>query len=339
MGESIEKPRVRSDPVDSGFQLVPPRMIDSGQVKNDGLSIYYETTENPDADAVVFIEGWGTGRWIWRWQRQALADHFRTILLDNRGTGRSETPSGPGNLAELLLERTGRWWTNWLSLYWSLAAVTPWTQWLTPIDRPFTISDMAGDLEAVLTELNIREAHIVGASMGGMIALQHALEYDRVKTLTLLGSTPGGSAAVAPTARVQALAATSASHCLDRAELRQRTRVAMSDEFIASHPDLVERILDWRQKSDATPRGRFLQAVAATAFDVGEQLTDIHVPVHVLHGTEDTILPAENGRILAERLPNAEYTPIEGGSHFFFIEQSEKVNETLVEFFDEHATG
>ena len=339
MSEPIETPRADSDSVDAGVQPVPPQRIDSGRVTNDGLALYYETTGNADADAVIFIEGWGTGRWMWRWQRRALADHFRIILPDNRGTGQSETPSGPGNTAELVLERTGRWWANWLSLCWPPAAVTPWTQWFTPLDRPFTISDMAGDVEAVLTALNVQEAHIVGASMGGMIGLEYALEYDRAKTLTLLGSTPGGSAAVAPEARVQALAATGASRYLDREELRQRTRVAMSEEFVAAHPDLVERILDWRQKSDATPRGRFLQAVAATAFDIGEQLTDIHIPVQVIHGTEDTVIPAENGRILADRLPNAEYTPIEGGSHFCFIEQSAEVNETLIEFFDDHATS
>ena len=322
----------------SGVRTLPPRIVETNWVENDGLSLFYETAGDDDGDTIIFVEGWGTGRWMWRWQRQAFADRFQTILLDNRGTGRSDTPAGPRNIAELYFERTGRWWANWLSLCWPLAAVTPWMQWLTPIDRPFTISDMAGDLEAVLAAQNVREAHIVGASMGGMIALQYALEYDRAKTLTLLGSTPGGSTAVEPTARVQALAISGAGNRLTRAELRKRTCVAMSDEFVESRPQLVERILDWRQKSDATPQGRFLQAVAAARFDVGNQLADIRVPVHVLHGTADTVVPVENGRILADRLPNTQFTPIEDGSHYFFVEEFETVNDSLAEFFTEHTT-
>lgn len=339
MSQASEPSDAPADAAESGTRTLPARTVEPERVENDGLSIYYETAGDRDGDPVVFLEGWGTGRWMWRRQRRAFADRFRTILPDNRGTGRSDTPSGPRNVAELCFERAGRWWADWVSLWWPPAAITPWTEWVTPIDRPYTVSDMAGDLDAVLAAQDVRDAHVVGASMGGMIALRYALEYDRAKTLTLLGSTPGGSAAVDPPPRVRALAMSGAGDRLSRAELRERTRVAMSEEFVASRPDLVERIIDWRAECDATPRGRFLQAVAAAGFDVGRRLDEVRVPVHVLHGTADTVVPVENGRILADRLPNARYTPVEGGSHFFFFEEFETVNESLVEFFDEHADG
>ncbi|MFC4550115.1 MULTISPECIES: alpha/beta fold hydrolase [Halorussus] len=338
MSQASERSDALTDSADQGVRTLPPRAGESGQVENDGLSIYYETAGDPDGVPVVFVEGWGTGRWMWRRQRRALPDRFRTIFPDNRGTGRSDTPAGPRNLPELFAERTGRWWANCLSLWWP-PAVAPWMQWAVPVDKPYTISDMAGDLEAVLAAQDVREAHVVGASMGGMIALRYAIEYDRAKTLSLLGSTPGGSAAADPPARVRRLAVSGAGRRLSRAAVRERTRVAMSDEFVASRPALVERIVDWREECDATPAGRFLQAVAASGFDVGRRLDEVRIPVHVLHGTADTVVPVENGRILADRLPNARYTPVDGGSHFVFFEEFETVNESLVEFFDEHADG
>ena len=305
-------------------------------VANDGLSLYYETAGDPDSEPVVFVQGWGVGQWLWRWQRRALADQFHVLLPDNRGTGRSETPDGPGTIPGLFLERTGRWWSNWLSMWGSPMLVAPWFNWLRSFDRPYTISSMAGDLEATLADAGVDAAHVVGASMGGMIALQYALEYDRAKSLTLLGSTPGGRNAVLPDPDVQREMTASAGRPADRAELRKRTRMAMSPEFADANEDLLERIVDWRTDDDATPKGRFLQAVAATSFDPNGRLGDVDVPSQVLHGTADRVLPAENGRLLAEKLPDATYTPIENGSHFFFIEQAQTVNDHLVEFFREH---
>ncbi|MFC4551708.1 MULTISPECIES: alpha/beta fold hydrolase [Halorussus] len=305
-------------------------------VTNDGLSLYYETAGDPDAEPVVFLQGWGVGRWLWRWQRRALADQFRVILPDNRGTGQSETPGGPGNVPELFVERTGRLWSNWLSMFWSPMLVDPWFRWLDGFDRPYTISSMAGDLEAVLADAGVERAHVVGASMGGMIGLQYAIEYDRAKSLTLLGSTPGGRDAVLPDPDVQMKMASGVARAADRAELRRRTRIAMSEEFADANDDLVERILDWRADADATPRGRFLQAVAATSFDANGRLSEVEIPTQVLHGTADRVLPVENGRLLADRLPDASYTPIEGGSHLFFIEEPDRVNDHLRGFLREH---
>ena len=76
MSEPIERPEARSTPDNEGFQLVPSRRIESGHVTNDGVAHYYEPAGNPDADSVLFTEGWGTERWMWRWQRQELAERL-----------------------------------------------------------------------------------------------------------------------------------------------------------------------------------------------------------------------------------------------------------------------
>ena len=100
-------------------------------VTRDGVEIAYEERGQPsgDADSVVLVEGLGYGRWMWRWQAEALADDYHLLLPDNRGTGDSDAPEGP-----------------------------------------YTIGQMATDLEAVLADAGVESVHVVGASMGGMIA-------------------------------------------------------------------------------------------------------------------------------------------------------------------------
>jgi Predicted hydrolases or acyltransferases (alpha/beta hydrolase superfamily) len=131
--------------------------------------LYYEH-ERSGGETVVFVAGLGVGRWLWHWQREAFTDEYDLILPDNRGAGESD------------------------------AGLSPFVAWLPESLRGlvllklagYSISGMAADLEAVLADVGVDHAHIVGASMGGMIAQQYALEYDRAVSLALLCTTHGG---------------------------------------------------------------------------------------------------------------------------------------------------
>jgi len=145
--------------------------------RSDGVAVAYDRAGPSDAGAVAFVEGWSYGRWMWRWQRRALPD-YETIVPDNRGTGDSEAPGlgmdgvldrFPESLRQLLVLKLHR--------------------------EKYTIRRMAADLEAVLADAGVGSAHVVGASMGGMIALRHALDFDRTETLSLLCTTAGGDMA------------------------------------------------------------------------------------------------------------------------------------------------
>jgi pimeloyl-ACP methyl ester carboxylesterase len=278
---------------------------------NDGVSIYYEVdgpagepdeaasdaasdagdTSDGSPPTVVFVEGLGYGRWMWQWQADPLADEYRTVVVDNRGTGDSDVPEGP-----------------------------------------YTVEAMASDLEAVLADAGIESAHVVGASMGGMIAQRYAINYDRAASLALFCTSHGGESAVPTPPETRERMFGVPEDADERAAIRYKMEPAMSAAFWAANDDLIERIVDWRLAGDATPAGREAQAAAVTAFDASDEVGGIDLPTLLLHGTDDRVLPVENSRLLHEKLPNSDLETIEGGPHLFFIERAEAVTGRLRSF-------
>ncbi len=196
-------------------------------------------------------------------------------------------------------------------------------------DGPYTIGEMADDLAAVLDDASVESAHVVGASMGGMIAQQFALDHGRADSLALLCTTPGGPEAVpTPEATRQRIFDVPEGYD-ERERCRYKMAPAMTESFMRDNDDLVERIVDWRVESDASERALAWQAAAVEAFDVAARLGDITVPTLVVHGTADRVVPVENGRLLADRLPNADYRELDGAPHLCFIERADDVNAAL----------
>ncbi|RBI62264.1 alpha/beta hydrolase [halophilic archaeon] len=276
---------------------------------NDGVSLYYETDGPSEADTVVLVEGLGYGRWMWRWQRDRLAERYRVVVWDNRGTGDSDAPPSDARRAA---ER---------------GSESP--------DGAYAIAEMAGDLDAVLDAAGVDSAHVVGASMGGMIAQRYAIDYDRADSLGLLCTSPGGDDAVPTPPETRERMFDAPEEYDERETVRYKMAPAMTDEFAERNDDLLADIVDWRLASDADEDAREAQAAGVAAFDAGDRLGDIEVPALVAHGTADRVLPFENAELLDERLPRSELEPFEGGSHLFFIEQADAVNERLLAFLDD----
>lgn len=231
----------------------------------------------------------------------------------------------------------GRWMWNWQAEALAESShVVVWDNRGTgdsdAPEGPYTIEQMAGDLEAVLDDVGITSAHVVGASMGGMVAQRYALAYDRAASLTLLCTSPGGPEAVpTPEATLERMFSVP-DDADEREAIRYKMRPAVSDGFMEQHEELVEQIVDWRLDSDAPPAARQAQAAAVEAFDASDELDGIEVPVLVLHGTDDRVLPVGNGEILAERIPRADAEFVDGGSHLFFIEDAARVTDRIEEF-------
>jgi len=279
---------------------------------NDGVSLYYETTDPADSqegdvETVVLVEGLGYGRWMWRWQRDRLAEEgYRVVVWDNRGTGDSDALSSETRQAS---ER---------------GSETP--------EGPYTIAEMASDLEAVLDAAGVERAHVVGASMGGMIAQQYALDYDRARSLGLLCTSPGGDDAVPTPDETQARMFGVPEDADEREAIRYKMKPAMTNEFWEENDDVIADIVDWRLDGDASDAGREAQAAAVAGFDASDRLDEIDAPTLVAHGTADRVLPVGNADLLDDALSNARLVLFEEGSHLFFIEQAENVNDRLVEF-------
>lgn len=202
---------------------------------------------------------------------------------------------------------------------------------------PYTTSEMAADLEAVLDHADVERAHVVGASGGGMIAQQYAVEHDRASSLTLIGSSPGGEDAVPIPDETADRIMNVPPDLGPREEFRYKMEPATSDGFMEANPDLIEQIIDWRLETDAPEEARAAQMQAFDDFDCSDDLGDVTVPVLVVHGTADRVVPVGNAHLLADLLPNATLDLYEGAPHWVFLEEGAAVAESIQEFIDASA--
>jgi pimeloyl-ACP methyl ester carboxylesterase len=192
---------------------------------------------------------------------------------------------------------------------------------IDPQAEPFTIADMARDTVAVLDRLGLGTVHLLGISMGGMIAQEVVLRHpDRVRTLVLGCSYAGGegSARTAP-ATLQRMSEAWQSADRERA-LRTNFEINVSREH-AARPGAYEA---WRKMALSVPIPVTLiirQLQAAGGHDAYERLDRIEVPTLLVHGTADGMLPAGNSRAMAERIPGARLVELDGVGHLFWWEQ------------------
>jgi 3-oxoadipate enol-lactonase len=194
---------------------------------------------------------------------------------------------------------------------------------------PYTARAMAEDAVAVLDEARVDTAHVIGTSLGGMVAQELALGWpDRVGRLVLACTTPGGPGAYPLPERTLALMAEAPTLPQDVA-LRRFVENALAP---GAPQELIERIVVHRLAEPPNPAGWAAQAAAGAAFDAHDRIGAIAVPTLVLHGTADGVVDARNARLLGERIPNARVELFAGTGHLFFWERPERFVEIVGEF-------
>lgn len=194
---------------------------------------------------------------------------------------------------------------------------------------PYDVDTLAADFEAVLADAGVDRAHVVGAGLGGMVALAHAGTSSRTRTLAVLDTAASGDA-FDETALGELHPSGEDHDCL-RASLEG----ALSPAFREARPDLVEQICEWRAEEDAPPGPTRAQMAATLSFEAS-RLYELDRPTLVAHGLDDPVVPVEAGRRLAERLPAGTFEAIEG-RHLPFVEHARAVTDRLLGHLDEHA--
>ncbi len=193
---------------------------------------------------------------------------------------------------------------------------------------PYTVDRLAADLERVLSDANIRNCHLVGAGLGGMVALRYARKFSRAETLALFNTAASGQAFDVTALRTLA--------GLDGDTGQRPLQGAFSEEFRSGNSEMLDQIEKWRQDEDARKEGFEAQLAAVSGFEAGP-LYELTVSALVCQGLADPVVPVESGESLAENLPRGVYQAVEGG-HLCFIEHSRPVNDRLLGFIDEHST-
>jgi pimeloyl-ACP methyl ester carboxylesterase len=193
------------------------------------------------------------------------------------------------------------------------------------IDEPFALVELADDAAGLLDALGIDRAHVLGVSMGGMVAQELALRHPaRIRSLVIGCSYAGGErSSLTEPETGRRLVEGWTSGDLERA-LRTGWEINVSRAF-AGRPGEYER---WRDDSVLPLRVPLavimLQAQAVGGHDTSARLGDITAPTLVIHGTEDQMLPAANSRVIAERIPGARLEELEGIGHLFWWEEPKR---------------
>jgi pimeloyl-ACP methyl ester carboxylesterase len=227
---------------------------------------------------------------MWWRQVPALSERYRVIVLDNRGAGHTGDVVG----------------------------------------APYTIETMAGDVAAVIEAAGESSAHIVGISMGGLIAQELALSQPRkVRSLSLLATHSGIPHAVMNPDAI--------------AMLQNRVTMAVEEAAEASIPfnyaptttrAMIEE--DWavRLPLAATTEGYVAQVTGGFAWVSVDRLPALDLPTMVVHGELDALVPLANGELIAKTIPGAELEVVAGANHVLTTDKADEVNGLLLSWLD-----
>ena len=272
------------------------------QVNTNNITVEYESFGSKSDPTILLIMGLGMQLIAWPepFCRDLAERGFQVIRFDNRDTGCStkfDNAKAPG-VVSLLLRSALR----------------------LPIRVPYTLRDMAADAAGLLTALEVAEAHIVGASMGGMIAQNLAVQFpERVRTLTSIMSTSGHRALPG------------ADPLVSRHIFRARPTNATREAVIAHNMRTIELIGSPTYPVDEETRREmctlsfdrcffpsgFFRHVAAIIEDGDrrDRLQQITAPTLVIHGREDPLVPLAGGIDTAEHVDGARLEVIDGMGH------------------------
>ncbi|HST26593.1 MAG TPA: alpha/beta fold hydrolase [Gaiellaceae bacterium] len=236
----------------------------------------------------------GLGYSMWAWRYQLDAFDRRTIAFDNRGAGRSSKEPGP-----------------------------------------FSMEQFADDAVAVLDALGVEAAHVLGLSMGTFVAQSLALRApERVRSLVLVGGSPGGPEhAPVPAETLDAWAAN--AHLPPVEFVRRTMHFSYSPGWSEANPELFEELMVARLEHPTPPECWRAQFEATIPFlRAGAAAEEIAVPVLVVHGELDRVVPVSNGRLLARRIPGAELVVLPGCGHVVPLERPDELNRLVSDFLD-----
>jgi pimeloyl-ACP methyl ester carboxylesterase len=192
---------------------------------------------------------------------------------------------------------------------------------------PYTAAQLADDAVQVLDEHGLDRAHVVGTSLGGMIAQELALAHpERVEKLALLCTTTGGARAYPMPQRTVQLFMEAPSLAPEVALRR------FVENAVSARGAVVEHLYARRLANPPDPAGWQAQAAAGTAFDSSARVARIAHETLVLTGDDDNVIDWRNSQLLADAIPNARLGVFPGTGHLFFWERPDEVSAALTEF-------
>ncbi|MGA2287576.1 alpha/beta fold hydrolase [Bradyrhizobium sp.] len=266
----------------------------------NGIELCYEIFGDADAEPMLLIMGLGAQmiQWDDDFCRQLAARGFRVIRFDNRDIGKSSRMTGGKRLTPVELLKL-----RFLKI---------------PVAAPYTLRDMAQDVTGLMDALHIHQAHLVGVSMGGMIAQEIAISFpQRVRSLTSIMSTTGNPKVPPPTREAAAMlmAPPPASREEFLARFAQTWKILRAGSFPQDEAlDRGRAERTYERGLNPAGVGRQLRAILA-AGSRKQRLRSVKAPTLVIHGTVDPLVHPEGGKDTAASISGAKLLMIEGMGH------------------------
>jgi len=286
----------------------------------NGIDICYEIFGDAKAEPMLLIMGLGAQMIHWddEFCRQLAARGFRVIRFDNRDIGKSSKLSGGKRLTAVELLKL-----RFLKI---------------PVAAPYTLLDMAKDAIGLMDVLGIQSAHLVGASMGGMIAQEIAISFpQRVRSLTSIMSTTGNPKVPPPTREASAIlmappVTTHDEYIVRYAQTWKILRGGSFPQDEALDRSRAERTFE--RGLNPAGVGRQLRAILASG-SRKERLRAVKAPTLVIHGTVDPLVRPEGGKDTAASIPGAKLLMVKGMGHALPIPMWPQIIDSI----DKHAHG
>jgi pimeloyl-ACP methyl ester carboxylesterase len=277
--------------------------VRSGTARCGAVELFYEDLGDVDAPPVLLIMGVGAQLPMWPdgFCELLVAKGFRVIRFDHRDTGLSTKMHGQRAVGSVL-PRIGRYLLG------------------KPSPVPYTLVDLAEDAKNLLDDLEIDSAHVVGASMGGMIAqILAGSNPDRVASLGLLMTSSGKPLSALPRWRVIRLAINPpGKHAPRAARVAYEVHniaVINGPNFLPTHEQLRHRVETLTARSDYPQGGlRQFDAILGTG-SLLRFTRRITAPTVVVHGSVDPMVRLRNGRNLARLIVGSRFVVVEGMGH------------------------
>ncbi len=263
-----------------------------------GLDIAYTTDGDPTGEPLLLLMGLGCQLVMWdpRLIAALVERGYYVIRTDHREIGASGRVAGPTFDVRRALGR------RMLGLH---------------VEAPYQLADMARDAVAVLDALGVARAHVLGLSMGGMIAQHLAFGWPtRVRSLTSVMSTPGNRRYLPRLAALRALLAAPATDATSFENAVVRTFGIIGSRRLVRDDTMLRELAraSWARGTNPAGVARHLLAIFADG-DRLDRLRAVRCPTLVVHGSDDPLVPLAAGRATARAIAGAWWLPIAGMGH------------------------
>ncbi len=193
-------------------------------------------------------------------------------------------------------------------------------------NQDYSLDVLADDVSILMERLDLSSAHILGISMGGMIAQEFALNYpEKVDNLILCSTSCGGPESVQASDEVLEILNMDRSNLSQKEIIESTIPLLFTQNFIKNNPELIALTKERMLKNPISKEEFNRQLKAIINFDTCNHLSKIKSPTLILHGEKDILIPPENGKILNQKIPNSELSYFERSAHGLMEEMDEVV--------------